>query len=161
MHTKNARRAAHDLGGGRGAGARPAAPSNHLPYRRAEAPRRRRASRPLPLHVHHWSIRFCQPTQGGERGAVPKRQQSNPPLSCASPPRGAGGFCVSHGGGKRCQSEGCPKGAQAGGVFCKSHGGGRRCRIEGCMTRYICSAGCRYGKRGTAVIVLVSKAVGV
>lgn len=47
-----------------------------------------------------------------------------------------GGFCVSHGGGKRCQAQDCAKGAQAGGVFCKSHGGGRRCRIEGCMTRY-------------------------
>ncbi|CAM9744612.1 unnamed protein product, partial [Sphacelaria rigidula] len=44
------------------------------------------------------------------------------------------GLCVSHGGGKRCQANGCLKGAQAGGVFCKSHGGGRRCRIPGCMT---------------------------
>lgn len=47
----------------------------------------------------------------------------------------SGGFCVSHGGGKRCQADGCAKGAQAGGQFCKSHGGGRRCRIDGCMTR--------------------------
>ncbi|CAK9054089.1 Probable WRKY transcription factor 19 (WRKY DNA-binding protein 19), partial [Durusdinium trenchii] len=43
-------------------------------------------------------------------------------------------LCVAHGGQrqKRCAEEGCEKGAKQGG-HCKSHGGGRRCEFEGCM----------------------------
>ena len=45
-------------------------------------------------------------------------------------------FCIRHGGGKRCQVEGCNKGASGtvggGARFCIAHGGGRRCKIEGC-----------------------------
>jgi hypothetical protein len=41
--------------------------------------------------------------------------------------------CKAHGGGKRCQKEGCLKSAEGGGTHrCKAHGGGRRCQHEGC-----------------------------
>ncbi|KAF0682545.1 Aste57867_25343 [Aphanomyces stellatus] len=43
----------------------------------------------------------------------------------------AGGFCISHGGGKKCLDDGCDTTAQSGG-YCKSHGGGSRCRFENC-----------------------------
>lgn len=43
-----------------------------------------------------------------------------------------GGFCISHGGGRRCSKEGCSKLSQGGKSFCKAHGGGRRCQKEGC-----------------------------
>jgi hypothetical protein len=40
---------------------------------------------------------------------------------------------TAHGGGRRCQEEGCAKGALAGGTLhCFAHGGGRRCHHEGC-----------------------------
>jgi hypothetical protein len=42
--------------------------------------------------------------------------------------------CRAHGGGKRCQEEGCPNGAEGDTNFCKAHGGGRRCQHEGCIT---------------------------
>jgi hypothetical protein len=41
--------------------------------------------------------------------------------------------CQAHGGGKRCQKEGCAKGATDGGTqHCQAHGGGKRCQKEGC-----------------------------
>ncbi|RHY36873.1 hypothetical protein DYB28_000672 [Aphanomyces astaci] len=43
----------------------------------------------------------------------------------------AGGFCISHGGGKKCLDDECDTTAQSGG-YCKSHGGGSRCRVENC-----------------------------
>ena len=42
-----------------------------------------------------------------------------------------GGFCVGHGGGKRCPVENCSKAIQTGGL-CYRHGGGRRCRVSNC-----------------------------
>ena len=42
-----------------------------------------------------------------------------------------GGRCVAHGGGRRCSREGCTKGAQ-GPLFCVAHGGGKRCAVDGC-----------------------------
>nr|CCA19422.1 conserved hypothetical protein [Albugo laibachii Nc14] len=44
------------------------------------------------------------------------------------------GFCVAHGGGKRCQSNGCAKSAQTGG-YCWIHGGGKKCGYQGCTKR--------------------------
>jgi hypothetical protein len=42
-------------------------------------------------------------------------------------------YCSAHGGGRRCQHEGCSKAAQTGGTpHCRAHGGGRRCQHEGC-----------------------------
>jgi hypothetical protein len=41
--------------------------------------------------------------------------------------------CKAHGGGKRCQEEGCPKAAQGATHHCIAHGGGRRCQEEGCL----------------------------
>merc|ERR1712032_1591734 len=43
----------------------------------------------------------------------------------------SGGRCIAHGGGPRCQVEGCNKGARGGGR-CSAHGGGRRCQEDGC-----------------------------
>ena len=46
-----------------------------------------------------------------------------------------GGHCIAHGGrGCRCQAEGCDKHALKGG-HCIAHGGGRRCQTEGCDKR--------------------------
>jgi hypothetical protein len=43
-----------------------------------------------------------------------------------------GGFCIAHGGGRRCKhSSGC-KSSDQGGGFCKKHGGGKRCQFDGC-----------------------------
>jgi hypothetical protein len=42
-------------------------------------------------------------------------------------------YCSAHGGGKRCQREGCSKSAVAGGTQnCSAHGGGKRCLVESC-----------------------------
>jgi hypothetical protein len=41
--------------------------------------------------------------------------------------------CKAHGGGKRCQEEGCTKSAQGDTGHCVSHGGGKRCQEEGCF----------------------------
>jgi hypothetical protein len=43
------------------------------------------------------------------------------------------GACKGHGGGRRCQEEGCLKSAQGGTQRCKAHGGGMRCQKEGCL----------------------------
>jgi hypothetical protein len=47
-------------------------------------------------------------------------------------------FCIRHGGGKRCEYEGCTKGASGsiggGAKFCITHGGGRRCKVENCRS---------------------------
>ena len=43
-----------------------------------------------------------------------------------------GGRCIAHGGGKRCQTEGCSKSAQGDTSYCIVHGGGKRCQTEGC-----------------------------
>ena len=43
-----------------------------------------------------------------------------------------GGFCSQHGGGRKCESEGCTKGAAGGTAFCISHGGGKRCEEPDC-----------------------------
>lgn len=45
---------------------------------------------------------------------------------------GLPGLCISHGGGRRCRAEGCPKSAAGPTHFCVSHGGGKRCAHEGC-----------------------------
>ena len=40
---------------------------------------------------------------------------------------------MAHGGGKRCQHEGCSKAAAVGGTQrCSAHGGGKRCQKPGC-----------------------------
>ena len=40
--------------------------------------------------------------------------------------------CKAHGGGRRCQEEGCTKSARGSTQRCKAHGGGKRCRQDGC-----------------------------
>ncbi|EGZ17919.1 hypothetical protein PHYSODRAFT_315059 [Phytophthora sojae] len=39
--------------------------------------------------------------------------------------------CKTHGGGARCQVEGCDKSSQGGGL-CRAHGGCKKCRVPGC-----------------------------
>ncbi|KAK4803260.1 hypothetical protein SAY86_001463 [Trapa natans] len=51
---------------------------------------------------------------------------------CNKGARGASGRCISHGGGRRCQRPGCSKGAEGRTPYCKAHGGGRRCEHLGC-----------------------------
>lgn len=43
----------------------------------------------------------------------------------------SGGFCIRHGGGKRCNFDGCQTVAQSGGL-CKAHGGGSKCKVVNC-----------------------------
>jgi hypothetical protein len=50
---------------------------------------------------------------------------------CSKFPQGPTRFCISHGGGHRCQYPGCMKGARDK-KWCTAHGGGKRCEIEGC-----------------------------
>jgi hypothetical protein len=61
---------------------------------------------------------------------------------------GSGGvpYCKAHGGGRRCQHDGCAKSAQGGTYHCKAHGGGRRCQQSDCnrpVTRVAGSLYCR------------------
>lgn len=51
---------------------------------------------------------------------------------CQKTSRGSSGRCISHGGGPKCTHEGCMKSARKVGGFCKAHGGGKRCTAEGC-----------------------------
>jgi hypothetical protein len=43
------------------------------------------------------------------------------------------GFCIAHGGGRRCQEEDCSKSALGDTGYCVSHGGGRRFQEAGCF----------------------------
>lgn len=84
--------------------------------------------------------------------------------NCQRLSRGSTGLCIAHGGGRRCQFQGCKSGAEGSGnsVFCKRHGGGRRCGVESCHksarggTRYCISHGggrrCSYSGCGKAAV---------
>ena len=48
-------------------------------------------------------------------------------IGCMKSARGRTNYCVKHGGGKKCKSEGCDKSAQGSTDFCKAHRGGKRC----------------------------------
>jgi len=39
-------------------------------------------------------------------------------------------YCVAHGGGPRCQHDGCTKAVK--GDYCVAHGGGPRCQHDDC-----------------------------
>ena len=43
----------------------------------------------------------------------------------------SGGYCISHGGGRRCKVEGCMRHPKGRGL-CIAHGGKIRCSVEGC-----------------------------
>ena len=43
----------------------------------------------------------------------------------------SGGYCKTHGGGRRCEIVGCGKSSQSMGL-CRKHGGGKPCAFEGC-----------------------------
>jgi hypothetical protein len=51
---------------------------------------------------------------------------------CNKFPQGPTKYCISHGGGHRCQYPGCLKGARDK-KWCTAHGGGKRCEVEGCV----------------------------
>ncbi|KAK3241634.1 hypothetical protein CYMTET_48617 [Cymbomonas tetramitiformis] len=46
--------------------------------------------------------------------------------------RGNTEYCIAHGGGKRCQADGCTKSAQGKTEYCIAHEGGKRCQADGC-----------------------------
>lgn len=48
-----------------------------------------------------------------------------------------GGFCVKHGGGRRCEVQGCSRVIQGKGRKCKSHGGGTKCSVESCVKKSV------------------------
>jgi hypothetical protein len=53
---------------------------------------------------------------------------------CLKSAIGDTGTCVAHGGGRRCQHQGCFKSAGGAGTdHCVAHGGGRRCQHQGCF----------------------------
>ncbi|CCI45115.1 unnamed protein product [Albugo candida] len=52
-----------------------------------------------------------------------------------------GGFCIAHGGGKRCSVEGCKSSAQRIGL-CKAHGGGRKCNEANCHNSAVSRGKC-------------------
>ena len=57
------------------------------------------------------------------------------PDGCHRFAQGGTKLCISHGGGRICQSAGCNRSAQGSrSSFCISHGGGRRCLSPGCTT---------------------------
>ncbi len=43
-----------------------------------------------------------------------------------------GGYCSQHGGGRKCEVDGCTKGAAGATRFCIAHGGGKRCNEPDC-----------------------------
>jgi hypothetical protein len=52
---------------------------------------------------------------------------------CRKSAKGGTSFCIGHGGGDRCQHEGCDKMARSKKTpYCVGHGGGDRCQHEGC-----------------------------
>ena len=50
--------------------------------------------------------------------------------------------CIRHGGGKKCEIDGCNKSVQSKNR-CKKHGGGRKCKYNGCNTNYFLLGYCR------------------
>jgi len=52
---------------------------------------------------------------------------------CSRSARGSSGLCISHGGGPKCAHVDCTKSARTVGGFCKGHGGGKRCKAPGCQ----------------------------
>mmetsp|Transcript_6929 Transcript_6929/g.12970 ORF Transcript_6929/g.12970 Transcript_6929/m.12970 type:complete len:324 (-) Transcript_6929:372-1343(-) len=52
---------------------------------------------------------------------------------CSKSAVGSTDHCIAHGGGKRCKLLGCTKAARGSTHFCITHGGGKRCLAVGCM----------------------------
>lgn len=63
-----------------------------------------------------------------------KRKKTCNVPSCEKYTQGGTKFCISHGGGRRCQYKGCGNSANSSTQFCISHGGGKRCNFPGCKT---------------------------
>jgi hypothetical protein len=75
----------------------------------------------------------CKPSQPTK--CVNASKLCHWPEGCHRFAQGGTKFCISHGGGRICQSPGCNRSAQgARSFFCISHGGGRRCLSPGCTT---------------------------
>lgn len=70
----------------------------------------------------------------GKKAAAPAKKKVYKKCSVEECDKDAkkGGLCIAHGGGKRCQGDGCEKTAQGTTDFCKAHGGGKRCQAGGC-----------------------------
>jgi hypothetical protein len=67
----------------------------------------------------------------GQRPPVESRVSECKHEGCSRQARDSTQFCISHGGGWRCQREGCTTAAQ-GKKFCSGHGGGPRCQHPNC-----------------------------
>jgi hypothetical protein len=64
-------------------------------------------------------------------GRAPRKRRMCKRIGCGNQAVRGGDpdFCTAHGGGRRCQQEGCTKGARDTADFCIAHGGGRRCQL--------------------------------
>ena len=67
----------------------------------------------------------------GQRSPVEYRVYECKHQGCTTHARDSTQFCIAHGGGWRCQREGCTTAAQ-GRKFCSGHGGGPRCQQLNC-----------------------------
>lgn len=64
-------------------------------------------------------------------------------LACTKPSEGITGYCIAHGGGRRCQEQGCAESARGGSRRCVSHGGVKQCEHEGCTKSQLWNTGAR------------------
>lgn len=101
--------------------------------------------------IHRFSSpRVSSPLRDYSRRMSPQNSISSRRGLCnhANCPKRArkGGLCVSHGGGRRCQEDGCVKSVQTGGIpdRCFAHGGGKRCADENCTRGSVRQGFCRY-----------------
>jgi hypothetical protein len=87
------------------------------------------------IHEAHWQRYALTPARGWggrRRCRVDMGKQCQYEGGCKKGVR-SHNLCAAHGGGKRCQFDGCAKLAQTGGTqHCSAHGGGRRCQHDGC-----------------------------
>ena len=68
----------------------------------------------------------------GERKKWDGKRYARCCMECDKLAQGTTGYCKGHGGGSRCQHEGCVRASRGGSTHCASHGGGKRCESPGC-----------------------------
>jgi len=62
---------------------------------------------------------------------------------CLKLAQGRTDLCKMHGGGYRCQKEGCSRASRGKEILCAKHGGGERCEMKGCKKSAFCKKYCR------------------
>jgi hypothetical protein len=99
---------------------------------------RRRRRRTRPRYANRLPESKQREADAGHKhtGRAPRKRRMCKRIGCGNQAVRGGDpdFCTAHGGGKRCQQEGCTQGALGATGFCIAHGGGRRCQQEGCTT---------------------------